>query len=198
MVQSMPRGRDARSRDRVWPFAIWGALAVIVLVVVAAVMSLPRPSVPAPVRSADWINIHGSELGSDWRLHSLGNLSGLKGLVDYDYRSYERPSAYGGTVQVGSSVELFNSPENATRRFAELNVIMSKLATGAAVDAGEQGVLYDSDRGFEVLFVRGDAVVVLGAYGMGVWEDLSGRAFSAEYRMAGDLLVLARLVDSRI
>ncbi len=191
-------GLTGKSRDRLWPFAILAGVALL-LASIFLVAILLRPAVPpTPSRSASTINVQDSDLGADWSLPSQGYLTGPAGLIDYSERSYHRDSTYGGTVYVASAVEMYANPENASHRFAAIAFNASKDVAGASADIGDHGLLFQTNKSVSLLFLRNDTVVWMSVYWCGTWEDLTGRAFSAEYRAAGDLFVLAHIVDSRI
>ncbi len=170
---------------------------VLLLAFLPALLSPALPSSTA-VRSASNINARLSDLGSDWSFWTEGSLTGPLGLVDYSSLGFQRSSAYGGTVSVGSSVEIYNTTANASRRFEEIRANLSEYAGEVTVDVGDEGLLYATGSDVSLLFLHGDTVVYMGAGGYGPWEDLTGRAFSTEYRLAGDLVVLGHIVDSRI
>ncbi len=190
-------GPTGKSRNRWWFLIIYAIATVLVVsVILAAILLLPGPPSSA-THSASAINVQPSDLGAGWSLAPEGDFSGPAGLVEYSGRLYGRGSAYGGTVYVSSTVEVYNGPDNATRRFAGL----LNASTGGAetpIDAGDQGFQFQTNRSVSVLFLRGSTVVGISVDWSGSWEDLTGRPFSAEYRVAGDLLVLAHIVDSRI
>ncbi len=191
-------GLTGKSRDRLWPFAIFAGVALLVASIFLVAILL-RPAVPpTPTRSASAINVQASDLGTDWGLPSQGYLTGPAGLIGYSFRSYHRDSTYGGTVYVTSAVEMYSGPENASNRYAEIAFNASKDVAGTAADVGDHGLLFETNKSVSLLFRRSDTVVWMSVYWGGSWEDLTGRAFSAEYRAAGDLLVLAHIVDSRI
>lgn len=191
-------GWTGRARDRLWPVYIFAVVALILTSIFAlAVVLSPRSTAPTP-RSASGINVQPSDLGTGWTLGGEGSMTGPIGLVEYNYRSYTRHSEYGGTVIVGSSVEVYNTPGNASREFAGNVVNASKEATGAAVELGDHAFAFQTNKSAWLLFIHNDTVVWMSVSWYGLWEDLSGRAFSAEYRLAGDLLILGRIVNSRI
>lgn len=191
-------GWTGRARDRWWPVAIFATVTLILASIFAlAVLLSPRSTGPAP-RSASGINVQPSDLGAGWAIASEGSESGPIGLAEYNYRAYSRQSGYGGTVIVGSSVEIYNTPGNASREFAGNVVNASKEATGAAVELGDHAFGFQTNKSAWLLFIHNDTVVWMSVHWYGLWEDLSGRAFSAEYRLAGDLLILGRIVNSRI
>ncbi len=174
----------------------------IVAALLASVVS-PVPPGPGP---GPRINVQAGDLGAAWRAGEDTVLPGFPS-GNSSLRTFLRTATYGGNVTIGSRVAVFPSAGAAVAAF-DANV--SALPPGAVTSPlaiGDGGLLVHLDNASFpaspgpldlVLFHEGTVLVNVSVAPRGMWEDLSGQPFTAAYHLQDDLVILARIVASRI
>jgi hypothetical protein len=188
--------------------AVFGAIIVLLAAVQIAasiLSSVISPVPPGPSR-ASRINAQAADLGTAWRLETDGEIPAFAP-GNSSLRDFVRTGAYGGAVRIESRVSVFASPAAAAGAYNASVAAIPSGATRTPVAIGEGGVLYHLDNASffppagprdVLLFHRGSVLVNVSVGVDGAWEDLSGQPFTAGYHLQDDLVILGRIIASRI